>query len=169
MAAERRAFVLLNLLGGTAVLGSYVLWLTNPSNDAGALWGAIAGPGRTAYTVSMLAAAAGYFAFAPFVLRLEPARAPLTAFNTCFTLILFPSALWMPLAFEYLDAPSPGSWWAMRAVLGVVGVASLAVLVLVVRSAPASRGRLAAAVGAAAFTVQTLLLDAIVWPLYFPR
>ena len=52
--ARKSSFVLLNVTGGIAVLGSYVLWLSNPSNDAGALWGSIAGAGRTLYTVSML-------------------------------------------------------------------------------------------------------------------
>jgi len=48
MSPEKRAFLLNNVVGGLAVLGSYAIWLANPSNDGGALWGSIAGAGRTA-------------------------------------------------------------------------------------------------------------------------
>jgi hypothetical protein len=161
---------LINVTGGIAVLGSYVLWLGNPSNDANALWGSISGAGRALYAVSMLLAAAGYFAFAGFVLRLDPDRPAFAWINTLFTLILFPSALWMPLACEYLDAPGPALWWAMRATLAVVGLASLGLVVALMGLARAegAYARLAVA-GAAAFTFQTLVLDALIWPLYFAR
>jgi hypothetical protein len=170
MDSRKSSFVLINVTGGIAVLGSYALWLGNPSNDAGALWGSIAGPGRTLYTVSMLLAAAGYFAFATYVLRLDPERPAFAWITTLFTLILFPSALWMPLTCEYLDTPGPALWWAMRATLAVVGLASLGLVVALRRLARTDGGhaRLAVA-GAAAFTFQTLVLDALVWPLCFAR
>lgn len=165
---EKVAFVVINVLGGTAVLGSYALWLSNPAHQAGALWGTIGGAARAAYVVSMLAAAAGYFAFAPWVLRLDAAHVDVTLVNLCFVLVLFPSALWMPLAFEYLAAPGPMRWWAMRGVLLVVGLASLALVVLLARVSPAPSGRAIAVAGAVAFTFQTLVLDALVWPRCFP-
>ena len=168
MSPEKFAFVIINVLGGAAVLGSYALWLSNPAHDAARLWGSIAGAARSAYVVSMLAAAAGYFGFAPWVLRLDSAQVGFTALNLCFVLILFPSALWMPLAFEYLESPGPALWWAMRSVLLVVGLASLALVALLAGISPAPSGKAIAVAGAAAFTVQTLLLDALVWPRHFP-
>ena len=114
--SQKSSFVLINVVGGIAVLGSYLLWLGNPSNDAGALWGSIASTGRALYTVSMLLAAAGYLAFAGYLLRVDPERPAFGWINTLFTLILFPSALSMPLACEYLDAPGPALWWAMPSV-----------------------------------------------------
>lgn len=169
-AGGRVAFVAINVVGGAAVLASYVLWLGNPSNDAGALWGTIGGAGRALYTVSMLAAASGYFAFAPFLLR-HGDRAPLTfhRLDLLLVLVLLPSALWMPLAFEYLDAPSRGLWVTMRAGLLITGGASAAIVHAVwsVRDAPPRARRLALA-GALAFTFQTLVLDALVWPNAFP-
>ncbi len=170
MHSPKGSFVLINLAGGIAVLGSYLLWLANPSNDGGALWGAISGGGRALYTVSMLLAAVGYFAFASRLVRLAPEHAAFVWINTLFTLILFPSALWMPLAFEYLDAPSTALWWGMRATLAVVGLSSLGLVVALRQLARAggAHARLAVA-GATAFTFQTLVLDALVWPLYFAR
>ena len=164
----RARFALLNLVGGSAVLGSYLVWLSNRPAEAGRLWGSIGGPGRALYFVSMLLATAGYFAFAPALLRADPERIELDRVNVALALVLFPSALWMPLAFEFLAFPRPATWWAMRAVLATVGLASLWILVAVgrrVEDLPA--GRLALA-GAAAFTFQTLCLDALVWPELFP-
>jgi hypothetical protein len=158
------------VVGGAAVLASYVLWLGSPSHDAAALWGSIGGAGRVLYTISMLAAAAGYFAFAPFLLR-HGDRPPLSfhRVNLLLTLVLLPSALWMPLAFEYLEAPSRGLWWTMRTGLAITGLASAAIAHTVWRTrAPhAERARRVALLGALAFTWQTLILDALVWPPLF--
>lgn len=170
-AQGRGAFVAINLVGGAAVLASYVLWLGNPSNDAGALWGSIGGLGRVLYTASMVAAAAGYFAFAPYLL-VHGGDAPSSfhRVNLLLVLVLLPSALWMPLAFEYLDAPDARLWWTMRAGLLLTGLASAA-LVHTVAALPAarrSRARRLALAGALAFTLQTLVLDALVWPRFFP-
>ncbi len=169
MSTEKLAFVLLNVLGGIAVLGSYVLWIGNPARDSGVLWGSISGMARVAYIASMLAAAAGYFAFAPWILRLDPAQVDFTPINLCFALILFLSAMWMPLTFEYLAVPDAWRWWAMRGVLLVVGLASLALIGLIAQVMPAPSGKGAAIAGAAAFTLQTLVLDALIWPRYFPQ
>lgn len=169
-AGGRGAFVAINVVGGAAVLASYVLWLGNPSNDGTALWGSIGGVGRALYTVSMVTAAGGYFAFAPFLLR-HGDLAPLSfhRVNLLFVLVLLPSALWMPLAFEYLDAPRDGLWVAMRAGLLITGLASAAIVRTVAAVPVAAGGRMRtwALAGALAFTFQTLVLDALVWPRWF--
>jgi hypothetical protein len=133
---DRQRLVLVNLIGGPLVLASYVLWLGHPSNDAGALWGSVPPFGQSLYTASMLAATAGYFAFESYLLRLDPSRvgpsrhAEIVLLHA---LILFPSALWMPLTYEYLDGPSAGIWWMMRATLFVVGAASAALIGTIIR------------------------------------
>jgi hypothetical protein len=132
------------------------------------LWGSISGIGRVGYTVSMFAAAAGYFAFFAYLLM---SRLPATTWLwllVVFSLILFPSALWMPLAFEYLDAPNAGLWWMMRITLMVVGLASLTLLVMLQRFPHDGIAHTLAVAGAAAFVLQTLVLDALVWPVCFP-
>ncbi|MFM7140670.1 MAG: hypothetical protein ACKO2K_01970 [Alphaproteobacteria bacterium] len=167
-ARSRARFALVNLLGGLAVLGSYAIWLGHRPDDAGRLWGSVDGPLRSAYFVSMLLATVGYFAFAPALLRADPRRVDLDRATFLLSLVLFPSALWMPLAFEFLAHPGPLAWWAMRAVLATVGFASLALALQVAsRRAEIPGGRLATA-GAFAFTFQTLVLDAFTWPEWFP-
>ena len=91
-------------------------------------------------------------------------------FNFLYLFILVPSAMWMPLTFRMLEAPNPGLWLAIRVVLGIVGIASvllIAGLLLLNRREPAWAYGLAI-LGSVAFAVQTALLDAIVWPAYFP-
>jgi hypothetical protein len=125
----------------------------------------------------MLLATVGYFAFTYFIVfRLPPDRTRVAdafgygAFVFLYVAILFPSALWMPLTFRVIEAASPGWWVATRCVLAVVGVASV-LLVAALSTVHPREPRLAwrlAIVGAVAFAVQTALLDAIVWPAYFP-
>jgi hypothetical protein len=69
-----------------------------------------------------------------------------------------------------LEAPNAWLWASIRLVLAAVGVGSLG-LVLAIRSArPAHAGvaRGCALAGAMAFAFQTAVLDAIIWPAYFP-
>jgi hypothetical protein len=71
----------------------------------------------------MFLAAAGYFAFTYFILfRLNPdktrvmARQPLGfgVFNFLYAVILFPSALWMPLTFLTIEQSSLSLLWVVR-------------------------------------------------------
>jgi hypothetical protein len=85
-------------------------------------------------------------------------------------LILIPSALWMPLTFAMLEAPSDGLWWAIRLTLAAVGVGSLGLLagLVAVRPSSPSLAHKLAVVGSLAFALQTAVLDAAVWPAFFP-
>jgi hypothetical protein len=177
MHPARRSLFWLNLLGGCAVLGSYAHGLASHPLTRGEVWGGVPDPLRPLYTASMLLAAAGYFAFSFFVFfRLDPARTRVAgrfgfgAFHALYALILLPSALWMPLTFAMLDSPSGALWAAIRVALALVGIGSLG-LVAAVASARPSEARLAraaAVAGALAFSFQTAVLDALVWPAYFP-
>ena len=176
MLSTRIAMVAINVVGGIAVLGSYAYCLTSYPARVGDFWGDVPDGLQGVYTVNMLLAAAGYFAFTFFLLF--RARFPngggegahLGRFNLLYLLILAPSALWMPLTFTMLESPSDGLWWLIRLVLATVGIASLGLLlglVAVRPSSPSLAYKLAVA-GSAAFCVQTALLDAVVWPAYFP-
>jgi hypothetical protein len=172
---RRSLFLALNALGGLAILGSYAHGLlTQP--EPGRVWGGVPEGLRPLYTVSMLAAAAGYFPMTLYVLLgLDPLRTRVgrfgwPAFTALYALVLVPSALWMPLTFALLDAPSGALWLAVRGVLALVGLGALGVLAAIAVARP--RGPrlawIAALVGAAAFALQTAVLDALVWPAYFP-
>lgn len=166
----------LNVVGGIAVLGSYAHGISTHADAGEALWGAVPTSLRPLYTVSMFSAAAGYFLFLPYVLwRLDPVTTQLPgalgygAFLAIFALILVPSALWMPLTFAWRASPSEAAWLAVRGVLGLVGVGSLALIAALATAgpvtAPVFRGL--ALVGAVLFAIQTALLDALVWPHFY--
>jgi hypothetical protein len=173
MNSQKQAMAVINVLGGIAVLGSYAYCLTTYPAAVGDFWGGVPEGLRPVYTVNMFLAAAGYFAFSFFLaFRLERAGEPalgLGSFNAFYALILVPSALWMPLTFSMLEAPSDGLWWAIRLTLSAVAVGSLGLLggLLAVRPSPPSLAHRLAVAGSVAFCFQTAVLDAVVWPAYF--
>lgn len=177
MHPAKRRLVWINLLGGSAVLGSYLHGIVSNPLTRSDVWGGVPDSLRPLYTISMLLAAAGYFAFSYFVVfRLDPDRIRIggrlgfATFDALYGLILVASALWMPLTFAMLEQPSAALWWAIRATLALVAVGSLGLLaaLLAVRAEGAGRARWVAVIGAAAFCFQTAVLDALVWPAFFP-
>jgi hypothetical protein len=175
---ERWLLLLLNAIGGICVLGSYLLWIGAREAPGAALWGGVPESWRGLYSVSMFGAAAGYFAFTSlflFATPIESARIHgLPAGPTLlllYALMLFASALWMPLSFEYLAHPSLAAWCAVRFVLAVVALASLALIAAAASIDPVASPthRAIAVAGACAFAFQTAVLDALVWPAYFSR
>lgn len=167
----------INILGGTAVIASYAIGIITHPQTRGALWGNVPKALLPWYTVSMLAAAAGYCAFSYYILfRVDPEGATVAGrfsygvFPWLYALILVPSALWMPLTFAMIGNPSPLLWVAVRVVLGVTGIASLLLLAAIIALEPHEPvwPHRIAVVGCAAFSLQTAFLDALVWPYYFP-
>ncbi len=176
MSAKKWLMLFINLLGGGGVIGSYVWgFLTHP--DAGqALWGGVPDSIRPFYTAGMFLAATGYFAFTYFILlRLNPSktrvlgRFPFGLFNILYAAILVPSALWMPLTFWALEGSSLGLLWAVRIVLAVVGLASVGLLFALLKVEPRLPrwAHWLAVAGCVGFCLQTAILDAIIWVVFF--
>jgi hypothetical protein len=164
----------LNGIGGVLVLASYAYCFAAYPGPVADFWGGVPEALRPLYGVSMVLAAAGYFAFAFFLLcRWHTARTGgrigRGAFDALFALILIPSALWMPLTFAMLESPSAALWWAIRVVLFAVGIGSLGLLagLIWVRPLEPTLAHRLAVAGAAAFSFQTAILDALVWPAFF--
>ena len=177
MMSFRTAFVLLNVLGGAAVLGSYA-WgvLSFPALREG-MWGGVPDGMRPLYTVNMLLAAAGYFPLTAYILLgLGPdarvgARLEMSVFLWLYAALLLCSALWLPLTIEMLLRPSDLTWAMIRGVLFVTGVSVAALLPAILVATPAGPPALkvAACLGWLPFALQTAVLDALVWPSFFPR
>jgi hypothetical protein len=176
MSAKKWLMLFINLLGGGAVIGSYIWgFLTHP-NAGQALWGGVPDSIRPFYTAGMFLAATGYFAFTYFILfRLNPtntrvfSRFPFGLFNVLYAAILIPSALWMPLTLFALEGHSLGFVWAVRIVLALVGLASVGLLFALLKvepRLPRLAHRLAVA-GCVGFCLQTAILDAIVWVAFY--
>ncbi len=177
MNSAKRLTMWINIVGGSAVLLSYAHGISTNPTLRGEVWGGVPDTLRPLYTINMFLAAAGYFAFSYFVFfRLEPDRARIgnrfgfSAFNLLYAMILIPSALWMPFTFAMLEAPSPALWWGIRLTLGLVGIGSLGLLaaILTVKSPRADGARWVAVIGSVFFCIQTAVLDALIWPAFFP-
>jgi hypothetical protein len=173
----RVRFAVLNVLGGAAVLGSYAHGLlTNPTTRNG-LWGEVPADLMSFYTLNMFLAAFGYFFFTAFVLfKLDPDRVRVGErfgfglFSFLYALILIPSALWMPLTLQMLESPSALLWLGIRVDLALVGIGSIGLIWALARVRPheAPIARRLALIGSVPFALQTAVLDATVWPAFFP-
>ncbi len=177
MPASKLGMVGINCVGGVAVLGSYAYCLLAYPGEVHDFWGGVPEGLRPIYTTNMFLAAAGYFAFTFYlVFRLMPAPVgsrgvSVGMFNVLYVSILLPSALWMPLTFAMLtSSPSEGLWWIIRLTLAATGIGSLGVLIglALVRPTVPSVAHTSAVVGSLPFCFQTVILDALVWPVYFP-
>ena len=175
MNGPRRSLLLLIGIGGTAVLGSYVLAFVGTPELRTGLWGGLPESLKGAYTVNMFLAAFGFF---PATLLLG-FKTPLGEFQAqtglswevmlgAYAAILMPSALWLPLTALYIEDPTPVLWLAIRVVLFAVGLGASTLAWMLIRRA--SQGP-TLAWGAVAtffpFWLQTMVLDAIVWPWFY--
>jgi len=161
----------INLLGGSAVIGSYIWGLGRPG-AVDALWGGVPISIRPYYTAGMLLAAAGYFAFTHFILfRLNPDK--VKVFGCCYVRIfhfiylgiLVFSALWLPVTLWAVENPGPLAVWVVRGILIIVALFSLGLLAALLGTKPRDPAwaHMLAVIGAVLFCVQTVILDAIVW------
>lgn len=172
----RLLLIAVNIVGGLAVLGTYAHGIRTHPGTSGTVWGGVPAALQPWYVTSMLLATAGYFAFTYFIcFALDPERVRLGArlrfggFVWSYALMLAGSAAWMPLTFAMLETPSPMLWLLIRAALFIVAAGSLGIVAGLIVATPRPHGwafRLALA-GSLAFCVQTVLLDALVWPAYF--
>lgn len=164
-------FIILNIVGGIAVLGSYVYYLQHYPELKTALWGGIPQSIQPVYTICMFAAAAGYFFFTSYILFRLPEQMPinLSTFSMIYALILVFSALWMPSTAAYIQNPGATMWVFIRIVLFIVGLASVALLIYLLKLRPQEPGLWywLAIIGLIPFCIQTAILDALIWPALF--
>jgi hypothetical protein len=168
---SRRTFLALQLALGPAVLASYAFCYARWPEAVARMWGGVPESWRGFYTGWMFFAAAGYGAFTSALFLHATAERSRIAFgwragalHVIYSALLLGSILWMPLTKWSLDGAVPFA--LVVADLWVGAAASLALLATTLRLAPPLPGgwRIAAPLGAIAFCVQTVLLDALVWP-----
>ncbi|NLG28326.1 MAG: hypothetical protein GX557_10470 [Chloroflexi bacterium] len=166
------------VLGGLAVVGGYVLWLALNPGSGDALWGGVPDGLRPLFTAGMLAAAVGYLILVYLLLfRLDPAtlriggRPAYPILNALLVGFLLPSALWMPFTLALLAQPSAWLWVLVRLVLALVALSGVGLVIALLALRPRPRGTLywLGVAGAVLFTLHTLVIDALIWPAYFPK
>jgi hypothetical protein len=176
MAIQQIILLIINIVGGAAVIGSYILGLSPQSGGANALWGGVPNNIRPLYGISMIISALGYFAFIYYILfRLVPAEVSIAGkfdfrlFYIIFLVMLVLSAFWMPLTNMYVANPSTGIWIGVRAVLALVGLASIGLLLALLNLEGKESGIFywLAVAGSGYFAFHTAVLDAIIWAALF--
>jgi len=176
METSQVILLIINIIGGAAVIGSYIFGLGGQSSGVNALWGGVPANIRPVYGISMIISALGYFAFIYFILfRLIPGEVSIggwfgfSLFYAIFLCILIPSAFWMPLTNVYVGNPSAGLWIAIRAVLAIVGLASIGLCwsLLALEAEDHGIAYWLAVAGSGYFAFHTAILDAIIWAALF--
>jgi hypothetical protein len=177
MHRQKLALLLIILVGGTAVMISYVYPVMAHPEYVEPAWGGVTPDMRRFYAPSMLLAASGFFFYTYFLLFCADAdqvrvagRVGFWVFNLLYVAILVGSALYMPLTFAFVAAPSTVLWWGVRVVLTVVGLASLGLLacLLALKPREPSWAYWLAVAGTVFFSFQTAVLDMLVWPALYP-
>ncbi len=162
-------FFLLNAIGGIAVLGSYAWGLGLFPELRDAMWGGVPEHWRGLYTVNMFFAAAGYLIAFGYWLSASDATTR-RSLVLPYSLILWPSALWMPLTVAVLETGIDLVWWLTWLNLALVAVGGLWVWFALFRhTTQAPWFRALAALFFSFFVLQTALLDGVIWPLNFVR
>lgn len=177
MHPQRRGMAWIVLLGGGAVVLSYIYILgLDPATQAG-LWGDVPPTLLPTYVISMVLATGGFFAFTFFLFfRADPesvriaGRFGYSLFCGLYVMILVPAALWLPLTAAMVQQPSSLLWLGIRVVLAAVGIGSVALLLALLSLRPRlpAGAYWLAIFGALAFCFQTAVLDLFVWTALFP-
>lgn len=168
MLVSKIILLLINLLGGIAVIGSYVFGLKNSGTTS--LWGGVPESIRPVYFISMILAALGYFAFINFILfknNFSP-----TVYNFLYLIflgILVPSALWMPLTISFLTNQTLWLWVGVQIVLIIVGISSCVLVWFLFNLKDSGIAYWLAVLGSIYFAFHTAVLDMILWPILFRR
>ena len=176
MSKDRLTLLIITIIGGLAVVGSYI-WGFSAYPDANTtLWGGMPASAIPLYTTNMILAAAGFLFFTGYllfgvqvgqviVLKLFNYR----LFIGLYLVILVFSTLWMPLSIAAYYQSSTLFLWLVRLALWIISAASLALLGALLTLRPRRKPWVhwAAVVGCIFFCVQTVILDAVTWVMFF--
>ena len=174
MSKDQKVLLWINLLGGSAVIGSYAWGILTHPGTGNLLWGNIPSRAIPPYIVSMIFGALGYlfftyyliFFFNPSQMTIQ-IKAGFRGIHTLYLLILIPSAFWMPLTYAMLSSPSSFLWISIRFALMLVGLGGLGMVSALLSIRPRSRLLLTTVISCIFFCFQTAFIDAFIWPSYF--
>jgi len=173
---QKYIFYTINILGGISVLFSYAHGLINHVELHDHLWGGITEFIRPLYTINMLLATAGYFFFTSYIInkmfrnkKNQYKKIHFVIINILYAGIIIPSAFWMPMTCQVLTYSSDWLWIEIRIILLIVGLSSSGLILFFFFSKIRTNDwhYIAGVIGLISFWIQTMILDALVWPYYF--
>tara|TARA_Y100001960_G_C14568799_1_gene774683 strand:- start:299 stop:826 length:528 start_codon:yes stop_codon:yes gene_type:complete len=166
-------FLLVNLILGFAVILSYIWGLVYYPEYGSALWGKVETNNIPYIIFSMFLAAVGYFVFSFYFLNYKKFQ----TFNTLeylyilslYIVILFFSALWMPLSIGFINTNNNFFLILDLVSLYLVGISSLLLTIFLIQDKSLRRKLIwkLSVLGGFQFTFHTLIIDAIYWGMNF--
>ena len=166
-------FLLVNLILGFAVILSYIWGLVYYPEYGSALWGKVETNNIPYIIFSMMLAAVGYFVFSFYFLNYKKFQ----TFNTLeylyilslYIVILFFSALWMPLSIGFINTNNNFFLILDLVSLYLVGISSLLLTIFLIQDKSLRRKLIwkLSVLGGFQFTFHTLIIDAIYWGMNF--
>lgn len=180
MSKAKKIFVAINLVGGLAVLSSYLFCFILYPTYSRSLWGSASDKVITFFVISMVLAAAGYAWFTFYLLKgnkLEDSNFGtlfgVKIINLLYLMVLTCSTIWMPASISFSMSENIFVELIIRLILWTVGLSSLGILIYIYNiniddGKSSFLSHMFALLGTMVFTIHTLILDAVIWPfLYF--
>lgn len=164
--------ILINIIGGICVLGTYAYFLVNNQKSAAALWGGIPELWRPIYITGMILAACGYLVVSYIILfSLPTTYINYNYFSAAYALILIPSAFWMPMVFKFLNHESDFLWLCIRVILFLVALGALLIVInlIINKKLLTNIAYYTGLIGSIVFFIHVFVLDALVWPYFFRK
>ena len=179
MSSQQIVFLIVNAIGGIAVLGSYAIGLGMFPEYREALWGEVRGTLRTGITISMLFAALGYLSFC-YVALFQNGLSDFNKVNwfnqytvsVLIAIFLISATFWMPTAIAYLNFSN--TYWLVVCILSlwVTAISLVAILGITITADLESIGSIShyvAIIGIGLITFHCLVFDAIIWAIMFTK
>ncbi len=174
----RTQFIIINLIGGIAVLGGYAYALINHPDTRNDLWVGIPESWKPFYVVSMFAAAFGYLIAMYYLIfkgglanKFFWGKTDVSIMTILLVLFLLSAAMWIHSTFAYLESPGSGTWTMVQIELRTTAIAILLFTVGLATASEISHSSLHrwAVSGLFYLTFHCLVLDAILWTMKFSK
>lgn len=169
--------MLVNIIGGIAVLAGYAFTLVNNPETRNDLWGGVPESWKPMYSLSMFVSAFGYLYVTYYCafkrgldMQFFGGRYGASTMTVLIAIFLFSSSFWIHSTFSYIDSPSQKQWFFINIELFTTAIA-LILFTLGLATAKGVQNKLKhniATVGSSLITFHCLILDAIIWTSKFP-
>ena len=162
---------LVNGIFGTGVLFSYI-WGVYSLEDPSQLWGNMPLSYINYIIISMFLSTIGYISYTFYIAfgrKIIGLTKPFLQFNITYLIILISASLWMPLTVVYLNTDLSVYWILDLMSLYTVGIMSCYMTYILIKSTTlkSKAWKNLSIIGSLCFTFHTLVLDAILWAIYF--
>ncbi len=166
MNSNQILFLLINILGGVAVILSYIIGFKSAKGPE-TLWGGVPKKLRNLYTFSILTSAVAYFVFSSYIFKMLAGNVDLSFFYYIYATLLTASALWLPLVNMMAKKNRKWTWISIRTVLVLTSFSFFLLLVILLCTVPTGIHYYISVIGLVFATLHTGVLDAILWPHYW--